>query len=283
MRDLRQTSQYASYLEKIDWKIERLGNSFAFIKKVPVIGNLIKIQRPEKISTSLIKSLIREYKPFQIIIEPKNKSHQSLVVSLGYKESKSYFLPSKTIHIDLTRSEKELLAKMHYKTRYNIKKAIRSKLKTKKDNNIESFAEFWQKCAVKQRGMFISQKKEITEMYKAFRKSSHLILISDGTDNTTLAGVLMIQTKNIAYYMFAASTTEGKKLFAPSLAAWEAIKLAKKLKCKIFDFEGIYDERFPLKSWEGFTRFKNSFGGKTIEYPGAFSKLMFPFKLFGRN
>jgi len=54
-------------------------------------------------------------------------------------------------------------------------------------------------------------------------------------------------------------------------------KLAKKMGCKIFDFEGIYDDRFPLKSWLGFSRFKKSFGGLEVEYPGAYSKFLLPF------
>ena len=76
--------------------------------------------------------------------------------------------------------------------------------------------------------------------------------------------------------MYAAASDAGKKLFAPTLCAWEAIKLSKKHGSKIFDFEGIYDERFPLKSWHGFTRFKKSFGGREIEYPGAFVKYRIP-------
>ncbi|MBU1323407.1 peptidoglycan bridge formation glycyltransferase FemA/FemB family protein, partial [Patescibacteria group bacterium] len=62
-------------------------------------------------------------------------------------------------------------------------------------------------------------------------------------------------------------TQEGKIKFVPTLLVWEAIKLAKKLGCKRFDFEGIDDKR-----WPGFTRFKKSFGGIEIEYRGSFSK-----------
>ena len=197
---------------------------------------------------------------------------------------------------------------MHYKTRYNIKSGKRLKVKVhsvsgngKSSKDIETFASFWQECALKQRGMFLGQKKEIIELYKAFGGKAHLILASTpfhlgGVRSATsevsiktprmvelknkhnlLSGILMIQTKDIAYYMYAASSDKGKKLFAPTICVWESIKLAKKLGCKIYDFEGIYDERFPLKSWKGFTRFKKSFGGKEISYPGAFVKYRFPF------
>jgi lipid II:glycine glycyltransferase (peptidoglycan interpeptide bridge formation enzyme) len=59
----------------------------------------------------------------------------------------------------------------------------------------------------------------------------------------------------------------------PTLLTWEAIKLAKKLGDRRFDFEGIADERFPVTNkWLGFSRFKKSFGGNKIEYIGSFSK-----------
>lgn len=86
------------------------------------------------------------------------------------------------------------------------------------------------------------------------------------TDNIVLAGALILIHDKISYYFHAASTPEGQKLSAPYLVVWEAIKLAKKKDCRVFDFEGIYDERFPIKSWKGFTHFKKSFGGKEVEY-----------------
>jgi lipid II:glycine glycyltransferase (peptidoglycan interpeptide bridge formation enzyme) len=55
---------------------------------------------------------------------------------------------------------------------------------------------------------------------------------------------------------------------------WEALKLAKKRGCRIFDFEGIYDERFPkaAASWKGFTKFKEGFGGEKIVYLENFTR-----------
>ena len=122
--------------------------------------------------------------------------------------------------------------------------------------------------------MYLSQKKEITELYKALKKNADLIFTLHS--NELVAGILLLHADKTSYYMYAASNQEGKRLFAPTICAWEAIKMSKKRGLKIFDFEGIYDERFPLKNWEGFTRFKKSFGGSEIEYPGAFSKFRVP-------
>jgi lipid II:glycine glycyltransferase (peptidoglycan interpeptide bridge formation enzyme) len=83
-----------------------------------------------------------------------------------------------------------------------------------------------------------------------------------------IAGILLLMYKKTAYYWFASSLGIGKKLFAPTLLVWEALRLAQKKGCTHFDFEGIYDERFPkaAESWRGFTKFKEGFGGEKVIY-----------------
>jgi len=87
------------------------------------------------------------------------------------------------------------------------------------------------------------------------------------------AGAIFLIGDEISYYWQAFSNNEGRKNFAQYRIVWEGILWAKKQGAKIFDFEGIYDERFPNKNWKGFTHFKKSFGGYEVEYPGAFIKI----------
>ncbi|OGM27700.1 hypothetical protein A3D00_00390 [Candidatus Woesebacteria bacterium RIFCSPHIGHO2_02_FULL_38_9] len=275
MIDLRQTPEYAKYIAGIGWKVEKIGNVYCYIKKIPIIGSVIKIQRSQEIDFTEINKLAKKYRAFQIVIEPRKASPQGKppITSHGFKPSKHPFLPSKTIHIDLTKSEKQLLKEMHYKTRYNIKIAQKNKVDIKISNDIGNFAKFWNRQSLI-KGRFIPQNKEITGLYKAFGKKANLLIAYQ--NKNLLGGILMLRTSQIAYYMYAASSDLGKKLFAPTLLAWEAIRLAKKKGSKVFDFEGIYDERFPLPAWRGFTRFKKSFGGSEVEYPGAFTKFRIP-------
>ena len=277
MIDLRQTLEYVKYMSSLGWVGEKVGNNYCYIKNFPIIGSFIKFQRPDKLGDKEIeeiKRLGKKYRAFQIVVEPKYTEHYTLLTEHGFRQSRNPYLPSKTIHIDLTKSENQLLKEMHYKTRYNIKKSHNSQLTTHNSKDILSFADFWQECAIKQRFMYLSQKKEITELYKALKKNADLIFTLHS--NELVAGILLLHADKTSYYMYAASNQEGKRLFAPTICAWEAIKMSKKRGLKIFDFEGIYDERFPLKNWEGFTRFKKSFGGSEIEYPGAFSKFRVP-------
>jgi lipid II:glycine glycyltransferase (peptidoglycan interpeptide bridge formation enzyme) len=323
--DLRQTPQFAEYIKLLGWIVSSIGRSTSsrekrnnvFIRKIPVIGSVIKLQRPENLDNKLIKrlsDLARKHRAFQISVEPLTINHRPLIIKSGYKLNKSPSLCTKTVQVDLTKSENKILSEMHHKTRYNIKIAKRRGVEVYLSKDIKKFSEFWQKCALKQRHMFLPMKREIIAIHTSFGKDAH-ILFANAQDNDTaflssrtntvskaisnssmsskkrllprstprndttvpLAAILLIVADRTAYYMYAASTGQGKKLFAPTLVAWKSIKLAKKLGCKLFDFEGIYDERFPIPSWKGFSRFKKSFGGREIEYPGAFVKTRLPF------
>lgn len=254
-------------MRNLGWKVERIQNINYFIRPFFIFGSFMKVQRPLEIRYEDIERLRKEYRVFNLIIEPKHKKDILHVTDYGLRSSSPY-LPSKTIHIDLTKSETQLLKEMHHKTRYNIKQAQKKSVEVKVSKDIRLFSDMWKSAKFSRK---IMGTRDITELYKAFGKDGYLLLAYK--ESELLAGVVCIHASNIAYYMYAATTSKGRKLFAPTLLTWEQMKLAKKKGNKVFDFEGIYDERFPLSDWKGFSRFKKSFGGKEVEYPGAFSKV----------
>jgi lipid II:glycine glycyltransferase (peptidoglycan interpeptide bridge formation enzyme) len=111
---------------------------------------------------------------------------------------------------------------------------------------------------------------------RVFQKTDSLITPSDTPTSPTfankhalLAGIFLIFWADTAYYWIAGATKKGKKLRAPTLLVWEALKIAKANHMKRFDFVGIWDDRFPKenKDWLGFTKFKQGFGGQEFYYP----------------
>lgn len=263
MTDLRQSENYGLYLKKIGWQVDSLQFTVyrlqVFIKKIPFLGNFVKILRPNK------------QPPVQILDQIAH-NYRAFAVQINYS-------PTKTLRLDLTPSLEEILSQMTKEARYEIRKAEKQKVTVRASDDIELFAGMWQKNALR-RGFFIPFKKEIRSVYEAFGADAHLFLgyLGDlGHLDKPLAGVLILISGETASYFHACSTPRGRKLAVPSLVVWEAIKLAKSKGCQVFDFEGIYDERFPIKSWKGFTHFKKSFGGKEVSFPGSFTKYYNPF------
>jgi len=117
-------------------------------------------------------------------------------------------------------------------------------------------------------------KKEILSLYQIFCPKNGKILIAYDQEKP-VAGIFLLFSGKVAYYWLAAASNLGKKLFAPNLLVYEALLASKKVGCGTFDFEGIYDERFPIKSWLGFTKFKEGFGGREVIYPPSLIKTRF--------
>lgn len=273
--DFRQTGKYAIYLEKIGWKTGKISGNYYFSKKLPILGSLIKIQRfKNQIPIDELLQLATNERAIEIALEPLKIDHFNYYISEGkYKISKSTNLPSKTIEFDLKKTESKLLAEMHAKTRYNITLAKKRGVNIERSNDIETYVNFWQRCAY-QRGFFLPLKKEIKELFFTFGDDAYLLFAFKSKE--LVAAVFSLEAQRKAYYMYAASTPLGKSNFAPNLLVWESMLMAKRNNCLIYDFEGIYDERFPLPSWMGFTRFKKGFGGSEIYYPGKLTRYFLP-------
>ena len=275
-------------MEKIGWTVKKIDGCQIFIRRFPIIGSIIKIQRPNSsISFEKIEKITRKYQAFKIIIEPqimkqakekslalkeKKLSFGELASEFRYKKSNSPYLPTKTIHINLTQPKEKIFKNFSEAKRRAVRRAIKNKVTVVQSKNIKEFIKL-KSSQFFPFGFFV--KKDIQALWQAFYpKNACLLLAFDSAEDSLLVGILLIFHQKTAHYWLAGSTKQGNKLFAPTLLVWEALKLAKKRGCQIFDFQGIYDSRFhqATKFWQGFTKFKKGFGGKEIEYPGCFIK-----------
>lgn len=291
MIDIRQSPEYAKHLELLGWKIEKIDGCYIFIRKFPLLGSFIKIQRPEKLPPiEKIFLMVKKYHARQVILElvkPFSYSAIQLFLNHGFRPS-SPFLPSKTLYIDLTRSEDKIFTNFSASKRRDIRRAIRDNVVVKESKKIDDFVVL-KNAQHGFSGRILPVDKQFKALWQAFWPKKAVLLLAyrkptnrnvvmhfsassvSGCDEshhyTSIGGLLLLFHNRTAYYFQAASTKQGNKLAAPSLLVWEALKLAKQRGCKVFDFEGIYDPRFPQKSWLGFTKFKKGFGGKEIVYP----------------
>lgn len=113
MKDIRQTARYARHMRLQRWKVEKIRGVYCYIKKIPILGHFCKIQRPEKVlGEDNIKKLRNKYRIFQVVIEPVNQKRASNLKSRGYRLSKSPYLPSKTLYLNLTKSKNFLFKQL---------------------------------------------------------------------------------------------------------------------------------------------------------------------------
>ncbi len=287
MEDIRQSKQYADYLSSQGWTVERTENTNYFIKKFSILGSILKLQRPEKIDFKKINKLCRKHRVFQVIIEPKDEPQAKLLASNGLKISKSPFLPTKTLQIDLTQTGERIFNHFKKDARSAIKKAAFAtsygepkgdsgfikEYSTRED--LKVFREAWKNSVNYAR--YVPTVESLINLRKSFPSNYSVLLASHNIVGSIIGGVIFTRSSHgIAYYWQAFTNSEGRTSLSQYPLLYQGILWAKKNGCKIFDFEGIYDPRFPNKSWLGFTHFKRSFGGFEVEYPGCYVKNRIP-------
>ena len=258
------------------WVVEKIDNTNYFIRKLPIFGSIMKLQRPEKIDFKVIGNLCRKYRVFQVILEPKDESQTINLASNGFKLSKSPYLPTKTLQIDLTKSEKAIYADLQRNIRTGIKRGETIKMQEySSPKEIEIFQEAWKKSVKFSR--YVPTVDNLLNLRKAFPSSYSVLLASHNIIGSIIGGVIFTRVSHDSVnYMYGFSSQEGRTSLAHAALLYQGILWGKKMGCKVFDFEGIYDERFPNKSWLGFTRFKHSFGGFEVIYPGCYTKFSLP-------
>lgn len=292
MIDIRQSQNYANYLKREGWIVERLGEINYFIKKFPLIGSILKVQRPEEVRIDTIRALARKYRVFQIIVEPKNELDAKFLDSIGFKLSKSPYLPTKTLQIDLTQSKERILRHFKKDAKGALRKAAFAKASAPNGgevfpikeyllpDDIKKWRETWKSSVKFDR--YVPSLTDLLNLRQSFPQSHSLFLASHNISGRIIGGALFTisshgRSNYISYYWCGFTNKEGRTSLSQYSLLYQGILWAKKMGCKVFDFEGIYDPRFPNRSWLGFTHFKRSFGGFEKDYPGCYTKI----NLFG--
>jgi len=260
--DLRQTSQYAHYLRLQGWQVNKINGAYIFIRKLFGIS-IVKIQRAP-ITPEACAAFPRGVRI--IYLEPLNKKQ----IPPGFKLKKTTFLPSKTLEINLKQSEEKILQQMKKDARYAIRQAQTSGISVYHNIGISGYRRAWRQSTPWRR--WVPSLKSLQNLHATFGKNAWFLAAV--VHHQIIAGTVILIAARRAYYYYAFTGRLGRQLLAQYLLVWEAIKQAKKIGCQELDFEGLYDQRFPDQSWRGFSHFKQSFGGREIEYPGCFGKLV---------
>lgn len=180
--------------------------------------------------------------------------------------------PATTSLIDLAKSEDELLAAMHQKTRYNIKVAQKHGVTVREgrgEEDVLAFLRLSEETA--QRDGFRSHAGAY--LRATLEKSGLARLRIAELDGKALAANLEIAFGGTVTYLHGASSSENRNAMAPYLLHWEAMQTAKREGKRFYDLWGCNpaDETDPYfkKSWEGISRFKYGWGGEIVNLAGT--------------
>ncbi len=198
----------------------------------------------------------------------------------GFRPSRHTVQPRRTIVVDLTGTEEEILARMHQKTRYNIGLAARKGVTVRAWDDPGSFAAMMKETASRNRfGAHVPE--YYRRAYDLFHPSGLCELLLAEAENGPLAAVMVFARGERAWYFYGASTDRERQRMPAYLLQWEAMRWARRRGCTQYDLWGVPDAEpelleaeFPRRSdglW-GVYRFKRGFGGRLARSLGAWDR-----------
>lgn len=226
--------------------------------------------------TGHMRKLARERGNMFVKIEPLRDDVVDLLMRNGMhlKRSRRSVQPTRTVVMDLSRDEDDLLSALHHKTRYNMKLAARKGVLVNELPRADAFWPLMEKTTARDR--FSSHPREYYERLLTFfgreNGSIRTRLFGALLQGKPVAAVVILEHEGTAHYLHGASDPEYHSLMAPHLLHWELIMRYKGVGFDAYDFWGIDPRRYP-----GVSRFKLSWGGRVVEYPGSFDWAAKPF------
>lgn len=258
MTSFLQSQDWAEFQKSIGRKVFQVGETYVIKHELPFGKNYLYVPYADAVPD--LRELAKQEKSIFVKVEPLHDELAQALIHQGYRKSIKTIQPHKTVVLDLTKSEDELLSAMHYKTRYNIRVAEKHGIEIKKSDDIEIFWNLMQKTT--ERDNFHSHPKSyyekllsLCELWIAYK------------DTVPIAGAMILKHEDKGYYLHGASDHTFRSLMAPYALHWSIIRNLKLEigNLRIYDLWGIDSAR-----WPGVTRFKLGWGGRTVEYPGAF-------------
>ena len=193
--------------------------------------------------------------------------------------------PMRTLIIDITGEEIQILERMKQKTRYNINLALKNNVVVKPHTDLGSFYHLMEITG--QRDQFgIHSLPYYQRAYDLFHTHDHCQLLLAEYEGTPLSALIVFKYGNRAWYFYGASSNMHRDRMPNYLLQWEAIRWARSQGCKEYDLWGVPDAdlstleaNFTKQStglW-GVYRFKRGFGGEVKRSVGPWDRVYKPY------
>ena len=273
--------------EDKDGKIR--GSLCVWIRKIPIFGNLMYSARgpvcdlyDEEIIKDLREGanlLAKKYKAFVLRVEPdilkSDEEFRKIITKNGFKikdDSKDFkdeIQPRFVFRLNLKgKTEEEIFAEFHQKTRYNVRLATKKGVVIKEGTR-EDLKEF-HKIMIEtgERDNFIIRSLEYFEKMYDEMAPNHMKLLMAYYDDKPISGIIPIMYGNKVWYLYGASSNSHRNLMPNYLLQWTMIQEAIKMGADMYDFRGVsgvVDESHPQY---GLYRFKKGFNAEFTEFIG---------------
>lgn len=260
------------------------------IRKVPIFkctlmysprGPVCDVHNKEILKNLLdgAKELANKYNAYVLKLDPDVKScdeeFKSIVKDLGFKiksAGKNFegIQPKFVFRLDVKdKTEDEIFAAFHNKTRYNVRVALKNGVTTSIGcrDDLKRFHEIMVETGA--RDEFVIRPLEYFEkMYDVMAPTDNLRLYLAHYDGKIISGTIAIKYGDKVWYLYGASSNSYRNVMPNYLLQWEMIKWSIEEKCNIYDFRGVSGDLNEDNPLYGLYRFKKGFSGEFTEFVG---------------
>ena len=245
-------------------------------------------------TTQLITALdrvVRARGAVALIIEPDlpdAPEYASRVNRAGFVPGATAIQPRRTLLVNLAPDEKDILATMKSKTRYNIRLAARKGVTVRQGGaaDVETFNQLMSVTGTRN-SFGVHSAAYYRAAFDLFAPHDQVALFLAEYRGEPLAGLMAFALGRTAWYFYGASSDTHRNLMAPYAIQWAAMHWAKARGCTTYDLWGVPDEdeetletQFTERReglW-GVYRFKRGFGGRLTRTIGAWDRVYRPLR-----
>lgn len=241
---------------------------------------------------SAIDAACRRHRAISCIIEAdKDLGLSGTFADNGVVAGPAHLQPARTVKMPLDNDE-AMLKRMHQKTRYNVRLAMRRGVEIEPRKADErSLQQYYQMMLdTADRNEFsIHSYEYYADFMNVMGDDAYFVFAS--WEGHLSAVVIAAAFGEEAIYMYGASSTEHRGHGAAFLLQFEAMRWARDRGCKTYDLWGIpVEDPGSLRGadnqslagtkgddWRGIYRFKTGFGGDIVSYPPMIERRYVPF------
>ena len=251
--------------------VRRLPVPFHALVYIPR-GPMCAVEDTEAVLKSLADHAASRHRGVALSIEPDwdlDSPYAAAVAAAGFRETANTVLIPRTLILDLTRSDDELMAEMSKSTRANIRKAMRSDVefrKVKNDSELEQVLAIYHATA-ERAGFGIHEDQYYRDIFRNLGDSSPIIGAFDGEQ--MLAFTWLSRSGSTAFELYGGVSAEGQKQRVNYGVKWAALQSMREDGCTRYDFNGLLND--------GISDFKKQFAKHENMLLGTWEKPLSPF------
>lgn len=260
------------------------GINFAYIPKGPLGNDWNSLWSETDLICKELHCAFLKVEPDVWEAEDNQGDGSQAFLPIGFIQSPHTIQPQRTLVVDLTGEESQILGRMKQKTRYNINLALKKNVVIRPHTDLTAFYDLMKITG--QRDQFgIHSLEYYQRAFDLFHAHGQCELLVAEFEREPISALIAFRVGDRAWYFYGASSDLHRDLMPNYLLQWEAMRWAKSQGCVEYDLWGVPDvdlERLEANFtsrndglW-GVYRFKRGFGGELKRSVGAWDRVYNP-------